>query len=393
MIKTRLPNIEELDHIGSASATDAAFVLGALQAISSHDGRYQTWLASASTDKYGLIKTLSGYGHVGKAGADDIQCYGIRPIMKKLPTIQSVGTKAHFLELDGQKIDLEPDQMGRLSFEYGAYPTEVVTDDLNRRLEEERKKGTLNPTRHFYTTDGSAWSIDSDGFVPYQNPEYEFEGERYVRLKVQNSEMFYVATGEMICGRPVCWVKIKPIRWIYDTQRSLVYTEQAVLSGLRWNEKEGNKRYDKSLIARYLRDVFDPEMMQSHDFFYAKHMARHMDSAVASRVVELLTQGKSRAEQRQMLPQFNERERQEAIQQLVTPSPERTIKANQGFELHHKREQAIIQEKQAQEELAKVDETATPAEMKNAKRRVARAQQRVEQQQALCQKYLNRIRS
>ena len=396
MIKTKLPSIEELNCSGTASATDVTFILGALQAISpsNSDGKYQTCMASSSTDQYGNIKVLSGYGHNGIAGADDIRCYGIRPFFKKMPAILTEGDKKgkRFLEIDGQKIALKSNHFGRLVFEYGAYPASAVDADMNQRLEEERKRNNLNPTRHFYTTDGSVLDLWAEGFEPYKNLEYEFEGERYVRFRVQNSEMFYLSNGEMMSRHPIRWAKVEPIRWIYNTDRNLIYAEQALLSGLRWNEKSGNKRYSKSLIARYLDDVFDQEIMQSHDFLYARQMAEQIEDRVAGRVVDLMTQGKSRAEQRQMLPQFNERERKEAIQQLLTPSPERTKLAWLGFNLHRNREKAILQEKQAQEALQQIDETATPKDAEKARWRAIKAQQIVEQRQALCREYMGNAR-
>ena len=393
MIKTTLLTFDELERIGSSTATDTTFILGGIQTATFFDqyGKYRTCIASSSLTQEGQVKILTGYGHWGDSPVTS-RNMAIRPALQKKPPlfIQEKNPQEKFLIIDNQKIPLLRDMWGASVFEFGAYPTSAVTPELSQTLETLWQNNSLIPTRHFYTTDAVALDNEDGKFQPRENLEYEYEGERYVRLKVQNTGMFFLSTGERVENRPSIWTKVEPIRWVYNANFPYVYTENALFAGIKWNENGRSTRYSKSFIARYLSDIFDHEIRQSHDFCYAKSMASRITTSVASRVVEIISKDKTRSEQRQMLPHLSSPEKTALITQLTTPTPMRTADAIQGFALHAAHVKAYQNHQTAEDALKNLQQTddQDPTTLKNAKRRVIRAQKRVEQTGRMCQDYL-----
>ena len=98
--------------------------------------------------------------------------------------------------------------------ELGQYPGRIVSQELQKSLEEAYNGGNLKDgltsTGRLYATNGQR-AQDQD-FLSKQNPEFEFNGEKYVRVVVWNGDisLYKDGTNAPTTGN-VIWHKVEPI--------------------------------------------------------------------------------------------------------------------------------------------------------------------------------------
>lgn len=113
----------------------------------------------------------------------------------------------------------------------GEYPKTKVSASLNEELESKFNGGHLldglTCTGKLYTTNGN---IQNPSFASKQNAEFEYNGEKYVRVTAYNDSEDLIYEDNTLVGPPnqVHWVKVEPITFIisnYDEIKRGIATE------------------------------------------------------------------------------------------------------------------------------------------------------------------------
>lgn len=131
--------------------------------------------------------------------------------------------------------------------EYGQYPQMAAFLDLQLELEKLYEQGLLKSTGRSYTLNGVTSIRSKQRFSENTLKEYEYAGERYIRVKANFYETLFqkfsiearYKTGEYV------WIKVDPVRWLLDEKTKLLISEKSLVSGIE---------YQSSLAQPYTGD-------------------------------------------------------------------------------------------------------------------------------------------
>lgn len=160
------------------------------------------------------------------------------------------------------------------TIEFGEYPKTYVGKELNIKLNELLKEGKLTPTNKTYT----GWADLDTGRIVH-NQEYEFEGNKYVRVKIKlnisDSLAQYYFSDETIKreNTKYLWVKVEPIKWVIDNWDMLptqlnpqgsgeaeyidIQTQEAITSGIPFSPSfdYNVSNWRTSRVRKYLNGI------------------------------------------------------------------------------------------------------------------------------------------
>ena len=167
----------------------------------------------------------------------------------------------------------------------GEYPKTKVSDTLQKVLEEKYNKGNLKEgltcTGKLFETNGNASFLKD--FIPRQNPEFEYNGKRYVRTIANNffnenikfsDNTFLPKTGTVV------WIEVEPVTFEVVNWNRLprsvnpkgkkygadgivtLNTEEIILTGLPMNtaRDKNNMLWQNSLIRCFLNSAKSEEL-------------------------------------------------------------------------------------------------------------------------------------
>ena len=159
--------------------------------------------------------------------------------------------------------------------EYGEYPQTVTDEETRERLERlyEYEDDSLRPTGKSYTFDAINPNEDYDAaFKARSCPEYELDGERYIRILVRSSNRYRpLSIREQVDedGGPY-WVKVQPIEWLADPTGVWV-SKKCLFAGIPFDTKEKydgnfqNTSLKKYLDTYFTKDIETHEMTQERE--------------------------------------------------------------------------------------------------------------------------------
>lgn len=112
----------------------------------------------------------------------------------------------------------------------------------------------------------------SKGFEPKAHPVYEYNGEKYIRVKgnsqdKDSTKYHPIQKNELSDGQEVesCrfyWVKVEPIKWIVDKSGWWV-SHQILVSGIQYDELyRPNGNFKDTNAYQFLNNYFAPNMQQ-----------------------------------------------------------------------------------------------------------------------------------
>ena len=214
-----LDSIDEVEEYNESrdasktSPTDYALANGAFHSwydytITGNEGTATIWLRSAEDVYY--VRVIDEKGNFSYISVDDRSltlCPALRLNLSSVISAQSASR-------DNFKVGAVKNAKGVELYhiiEFGEYPKTYVGDKFNKALEQAYLGlGTdyIKPTGKKYTG-----RIDDVGNVIYHD-EFEFRGERYVRVKTSCFEEgnFY-SDGTKIPDEKWAWIKVEPITW------------------------------------------------------------------------------------------------------------------------------------------------------------------------------------
>ena len=227
-------------------------------------------------DQVCCVHSNGAFGYKNEANL----CYGVCPSLNiKLPSEISKHTARDLINLGVIKYRAPQPTPSRILYgiiELGEYPKTKVSSDLKIKLEKMYNGGHLHNglqcTGKLFTTNGKQES--DEGFLSKQNPEFEYNGNRYCRVTVWNTSSNYKyedgtpvpTTGE------VEWVKVEPISFkinnswnffTYGTDTLELESEEIVLSGMPfypYYDQPYNGVWQNSLLRAFLNSAKSDEM-------------------------------------------------------------------------------------------------------------------------------------
>ena len=165
---------------------------------------------------------------------------------------------------------------GILEVEYGYYPQNAVSKDMQTRLEREYSSGRIRKTGNGYTTDSrpyDAYDAYDDSFLAQRHEEYEYNGKRYVRVQANSyydEKDFTLSNGEDYCDGNSVWVEVAPVKWLVDERAKMMITEKLIFAGVQFNKERNYHTRDfdrtdiKTFMDRYLaRDLVQVRGLES----------------------------------------------------------------------------------------------------------------------------------
>ena len=243
-----------------AAITDFSILLGAYVSVNHHidndsslEGRTGLyWTKSDDGDNGARVVLATGYRSCrnvnGRSG-------GARPALP-FSSIGSIPTNGE----SGKKV-----RDGVLEVEYGYYPQQAVSRDMQERLEQAYRSSSISRTRNSYTTDSRKYDAYGEKFLAKQYEEYEYNGKRYVRAE---ANLYFVGSrsilsnGEQYRNGDNVWVEVSPVKWIVDEKSCMMITEKLIFAGVQFNKERNYHTRDfdrtdiKTFMDRYLaRDL------------------------------------------------------------------------------------------------------------------------------------------
>lgn len=147
--------------------------------------------------------------------------------------------------------------------EYGEYPQTVADVHTRERLEQLYASNSLPLSGKNYTFDSVNFGDCNTPFKATTYPEYELDGERYIRVLALDCHIFsdkILSTSERVeKGKPY-WLKTEPIEWLAD-KRGWWVSKKCLFAGIQFNTHEKyNSGFSKTFMKQYLDTYFSKEI-------------------------------------------------------------------------------------------------------------------------------------
>ena len=241
---------------GRCDATDFAYLLGVSGKYICRNSAKSNWLYSYNDP---ILRYRDFNGNIKKAN-ENYRRYGIRPV---IPNYEKTSISVGFLD---DKIT------------FGEFPQEVVNFELQQQLNKNFNNNKLQKTGRKWTVDGTKPCSRRIGFKPHSYEEYEYLGERYIRVLARNNVYFkdgaFFKNEELkVSNNDYVWVKVKPIIWDVDRANNVLVSEKALISGIRASNDE---------LKIFLNNYFINEIVAK------PYERKKVDSKISNSVLELL---------------------------------------------------------------------------------------------------------
>ena len=157
---------------------------------------------------------------------------------------------------------------GILEVEYGYYPQNAVSRDMQERLERAYRSNSISKTKNDYTTDSIPYNKYHISFQLQIHQEYEYNGKRYVRVKANSCYdgcNFTLSNGEKYRDGDNVWVEVEPVKWLVDERARIMITEKLIFAGVQFNKKENYhpRDFDKTDIKIFMDKYLSRDLVQS----------------------------------------------------------------------------------------------------------------------------------
>lgn len=224
-----------------------------------NDPTYDVWTKSPCDDV--SVYTVAANGSKRK-GTRYESMIGTRPVLPPSETRQIYPFLERRQRLDnGEIIDI---------CEFGEYPQDKVSRDMNEILEDKYFKEVLKETGKSYTLETNLIKKCDASFVPKAYQEYEdvSSGKKYIRLTTILSKNGI--SGEAWIPPDLTeWIEVKPIEWLKDPSGVWV-AKRALFAGIelmRYRRGCGyNGNFQNTFLKQYLDNYFSKEMLPQQSY-------------------------------------------------------------------------------------------------------------------------------
>lgn len=212
-------------------------------------GSYWTKTGDGDLDTYVI-------GHSGKYYScnGDSRNVGIRPILQ-FSSIHDICSKT------ARNFD------NILEMQYGEYPQRAVPKELQKTLEELYQQKSLMVTGKKYTRDKTAHNNYNQEFQKEEQEEYEYQGEKYVRVRVNScfdNRKITLSNREQYQDGDYVWIKVEPIIWWIDEYQNIAVTEKILLAGIQFKYKRDYEgEFEDTDLKWFMDTYFSKEILAS----------------------------------------------------------------------------------------------------------------------------------
>ena len=149
---------------------------------------------------------------------------------------------------------------GILEVEYGYYPQQAASIEIQEALETAYNRKKLKKTGIKYTA-----FLYEDYFFTQQYEEFQLQGNTYIRVEA-NFFMDYdsvrLSNGAVYSRGDPIWVEVQPIKWLVDEREKIMLTDKIVSTGGPFNDDGYTEDFDETDMKKYLDEYFAPEILQ-----------------------------------------------------------------------------------------------------------------------------------
>lgn len=150
---------------------------------------------------------------------------------------------------------------GILRVKIGQYPQTIATELERKSLEKQFIDGTLKKTGHAYTFDSHSYDDYDEAFDPRTVIEYEWRGEKFVRVECLDSAPGVLSNKEQAQTGKTYWVKVEPITWLVDEDEKIILSERVLFAGIQFDSSDSyNGNFKKTFAHKYLNNYFAKEV-------------------------------------------------------------------------------------------------------------------------------------
>lgn len=244
----------------NASLSDFSIILGASvsdeHTSEGTDLKHRTgWYWTKTSDSFGDVIVIDSYGY------------------KNFKCCQSRNTAARtaltFLNNSLITANNILKNSGFDEIEYGEYPQTIVDKQIIPYLEADFNLKTLTPTGKDYTIDSRKPDEYVEEFYPTRLTEYEFEGQKYVRVKVNSyakGKCVTLSDGQSYKNDEYVWVRVEPIKWIKEPGKNLFVSKKCLYAGVRFdnkNTKYHDSKFAQTEINKFMQTFFIKDIIPS----------------------------------------------------------------------------------------------------------------------------------
>lgn len=246
-----------------AIQTDFSILLGAYNPFNSnHYGFY--WLKDLINDEVAVVNYSGSLKH----DADYVKNVAARPVLLINDDIKKLIEEK--IELSICRRSIKTTILKEV--EYGFYPQMAVSDEIQKKLEQEYNASNLEYSGNVFSVDKNDWLTKHLDFSPLVIPEYSYEGKRYVR--VMNRSCCDFATlhdGRKVKRDDFVWLGVSPVKWLVDKEVNLLVSKYLLFSNISYSyDKNDKNNFETTGIKWYLDNIFAKELMQVPQFNQVK---------------------------------------------------------------------------------------------------------------------------
>ena len=161
---------------------------------------------------------------------------------------------------------------GIIEIEYGIYPQMAPSKIMQEKLEDAFFNELIKPTGNCYTTDSKRYKSVKSNFLEQVHIEYEFEGNRYIRVRANScfdGNEFVLSNGESYKDGDYVWIKVEPIKWLYDIKNNIMLAKKILFAGIRFCPS--TSYFLKSNIKKFINNYFSKEIFNNLKPFDFNH--------------------------------------------------------------------------------------------------------------------------
>ena len=222
------------------------------------------WTKSPVKDGWGT----EGVAAINKLGETFLKFSGewdcaIRPVLRFPEIFSSVS-------LNQVKVGYN----GTYEIEYGEYPQQTVSEDMQKILELRYNIG-MNKTGRSYTFYSVENVYNNIKITPVTYEEYEYQEKKYIRIKAAFkifSEL--LSNGVEYENDDYVWVGVTPVKWLIDYKTGLLISKKNLVSGVRFLDEKlvYDGDFSKTEMKEYLDKYMLPDLTQSVKLDYVQDM-------------------------------------------------------------------------------------------------------------------------
>ena len=154
---------------------------------------------------------------------------------------------------------------GKYEVEYGFYPQEAATTELQGILETAFENKELQMTGNKYTTDSRDIDDIEMNFKPMEHQEYQYNGNKYIRAKIKSrteDEEVILSNGGTYKEGDNVWIEVSPVKWLVDLEAYVMITEKIMFAGVPFNQGRFVS-FEKTVIKGFMDNFFSKDLIQS----------------------------------------------------------------------------------------------------------------------------------